>query len=149
MTGPLIIVDSTTIAIAPKPLAAYRPTTLSRITELMVHDRLGEAYDVLHDTAAMDALGMLRAGGYRVAVYRPAGEQPTGMLFWGHGHALTTAKWGELLDREEQGAVFITGPSKRHQAPVHLRQRFVTSGPLRLNSRTIAAAANIHGRSTV
>lgn len=148
MTAPLIIVDSTTVALTPKPLAEYRPTTLSRITELMVHDRLAEEYGVLHDRAAMDALGLLRAGGYRVAVYRPAGEQPTGLLFWGHGFALTDVKWTDLLDRE-QGAAFIAGPSKKHQAPFHLRNRFVTAGPLRLSSRTIAAAANIHGRSAV
>lgn len=145
MTAPLIVIDSTTVAITPKRLADYRPTTLSRITELMVHDRLGEEYEVLHDRAAMDALSLLRSGGYRIAIYRPAGEQKVGMLFWGHGFTLTDMKWGALLD--EQGAVFITGPSKRHQAPVHLRQRFVTSGPLRLNTRTIAAAANIHARS--
>lgn len=147
MTSPLIIVDSTTVALTPKPLAAYRPALLNRVTELMMNGRLGEEYEVLHDTGAMDALGLLRAGGYRIAIYRPAGEQRVGMLFWGNGFALTDVKWTDLLDRE-QGAVFITGPTKKHQAPVHLRKRFVTAGPLRLSSRTIAAAASIHGRVT-
>lgn len=145
MTEPLVIVESTTIALTPRPLDSYRSALLIRLTELMVNERLSEEYSVLHDTAAMDALGLLRAGGYQVAVYRPTGEQKTGMLFWGHGHAVTMTKWGDLVARE-QGAVFISTPQKKHTAPTHLRHRFVTAGPLRLNARTVAAAANIHGR---
>lgn len=148
MTDPLIVVESTTVALTPRPLDSYRPALLTRITELMVNERLSEEYSVLHDTAAMEALNLLRAGGFQVAVYRPTGEQKTGMLFWGHGFALTDVRWGELLVTREQGAVFITTPQKKHTAPTHMRHRFVTAGLLRLNARTVAAAAAIHGRVT-
>ncbi|WP_447947952.1 hypothetical protein [Microbacterium maritypicum] len=139
----LVIIESTVIALAARPLAEWQPGQLHRIAALTARRSLGEDRGLLHGTEALTEIWALQTVGYRVAVWRPEKERNASTRFWeGESIAVLDGTWRSTVDRHSDAA-FIVVPSKRHRSDPAYRDRMTTGSILNLPPRATRAAAAI------
>ena len=142
MTG-LVIIESTIIALAARPLGEWQPGHLHRIAALTACGSLGEDRGLIHATEALTEIWALQAVGHRVAVWRPENERKASTKFWeGDGISVLDGTWRGAVSAHPDAA-FIVPPSKKHRSDPAYRVRMTTASILNLPPRATRAAAAI------
>lgn len=142
MSG-LVIIESTVIAVAARPLADWQPGQLGRIAALVAQKRIGDDDGHLHSTDALAEVAALQLAGYEVAVWRPEKERAASTRFWEReGIEVLDSTWRLAVDQHADAA-FIVAPSKRHRSDPAYRDRMTTGSILNLPPRATRAAAAI------
>lgn len=142
MSG-LVVIESTVIALAARPLAEWQPGQLHRIAVLTACGQLGDDRGLIHATESLTEIWALQTVGYSVAVWRPEKERKASTAFWdGEGIAVLDGTWHSAVS-EHPAAAFIVPPSKRHRSDPAYRQRMTTGSILNLPPRATRAAAAI------
>lgn len=145
MSG-LVVIESTVIALAARPLAEWQPGQLHRIAALTACGQLGDDQGLIHATEALTEIWALQTVGYSVAVWRPEKERKASTTFWEkEGVAVLDGTWRSTVSAHP-AAAFIVPPSKRHRSDPAYRMRMTTASILNLPPRaTRAAAATLEG----
>lgn len=142
MSG-LVVIESTVIALAARPLAEWQPGQLHRIAVLTACGQLGDDQGLIHATEALTEIWALQTVGYDLAVWRPEKERKASTSFWeGEDIRVLDSTWRSVV-AENPDAAFIVPPSKRHRSHPAYRQRMTTASILNLPPRASRAAAAI------
>lgn len=139
----LVIIESTVIALAARPLGEWQPGQLHRIAALTAQRSLGDDHGLIHAAEALTEIWALQTVGYSVAVWRPERERKVSTAFWdGEGIAVLDGTWRATVT-EHPSAAFIVQPSKKHRSSTAYRMRMTTASILNLPPRATRAAAAI------
>lgn len=140
MSG-LIIIESSILALAARPLAGWQPRQLHRIAALTAHGQLGEQGGVIFNTEALAEVDALQEAGYRVGVWRPDGERSDAISFWRtHGLVVSRGSLKGTVEQRHHQAAFVLTPRNKHRGVPAYRDCVTTGSLLHLPPRAVNAA---------